>query len=302
VQPDLLIILYDMWHFGLPPERLPNVPIACWMPVDHSHLHDKEQGHLASGRVYPVAMSEFGRDVIRKAGFASGYVPHGIDTTKWAPLTSARPEIREAWSIPKDAFVVGINGTATDPVRKGLWEQIAAFTKFWRKHPNSVLMIHTLPGFVHGMDVIAAMDRAGLPADVVRFPPVYDYLRGGIPADSMVSWYNALDVLSNCTYGEGFGLAALEAQACGTPVVLTRGSTGKQLVGPGWLVDSQPYWNAQHRALWHLPLIPSIYRAYEQAYLDAANRRKASWQFAAAYDVQTVGPMWEPVLTAAAGR
>jgi glycosyltransferase involved in cell wall biosynthesis len=301
VKPDLVIILYDLWHFGIPPERLPNFPVAFWMPVDHSRLHSKELAHLESGRVYPVAMSDFGRKIITDAGFSCGYVPHAIETNKWGPLTSARAEIRESFGIPEGSFVVGINGTATDPTRKGLYEQIEAFTRLWRKHPESILMMHTLPGFVHGMDVLAAMDVCGLPLDVVRFPPVYDYLRGGIPADNMISWYNALDVLSNATYGEGFGLAAIEAQACGTPVILSKGSTGKQLVGPGWLVDTQNYWNAQHRALWHAPNIHSIYRAMELAYRDANKRRKAAWQFAAAYEVETVGPMWGPVLEAATG-
>ena len=301
VKPDLVIVLYDMWDFGVPPAMLPDVPIAAWMPVDHSRLTGREMAYLDSGKVYPVAMSEFGRKVIQDAGFACGYVPHGIDTSKHAPLTSARPEIREGFGIPADGFAIGIDATSTDPTRKGLYEQIEAFTRFWRKHPNAILMMHTLPGFVHGANVLAMMDVAGLPIEAVRFPPVYDYLRGGITGDSMVAWYNALDLCSNCGYGEGFGLTAICAQACSTPVVLSRGSTGKQLVGPGWLVDTQPYWNARHAALWHAPNIASITRAYEQAYLDAANRRKASWQFAAQYDVEVVGPLWKPVLEAATG-
>jgi glycosyltransferase involved in cell wall biosynthesis len=301
VKPDLIIVLYDMWHFGLPPERLPGVPVAAWMPLDHSRPHNKEYAHLASGKIYPVAMSHFGEQVIAGAGFSCGYVPHAIDTSKWTPLTSARAEIREGFRIPGDAFVVGINATSTDPTRKGLYEQIEAFTRLWRNHKNVILMMHTLPGFVHGMNVLAAMDVCGLPEDVVRFPPVYDYLRGGIPGDNMVSWYNALDVLANATYGEGFGLAAVEAQACGTPVILSDGSTGPQLVGPGWLVQTQPYWNAQHSALWHVPIIDDIHRALEEAYEDAGGRRKAAWQFAGDYDVAVVGPTWKPVLEAATG-
>lgn len=302
VQPDLTIVLYDMWDFGIPPDKLPRIPIAAWTPIDHAPLTQREEAYFGSGLIYPIAMSEFGRGVIQEAGYSCGYVPHAIETNKMAPLTSARPEIRESFGIPEGAFVIGINATATDPTRKGLHEQIRAFGRFHAKHPDAVLMLHTLPGFVHGMDVLASMRVVGLPMDAVRFPPVYDLLRGGIPGDNMVSWYNALDVLSNCTYGEGFGLAAIEAQACGTPVILSRGSTGKQLVGPGWLVDTQPYWNARHRGEWHAPRIDSIYRAYEQAFLDAKNRRKAAWQFAAQYEIETVGPMWKPVLEAATGE
>ena len=49
-------------------------------------------------------------------------------------------------------------------------------------------------------------------ADVVRFEP---------PAagERLVQWYRAADVVAVPSYTESFGLVALEAQACGTPVV-----------------------------------------------------------------------------------
>ena len=37
----------------------------------------------------------------------------------------------------------------------------------------------------------------------------------------MAGWYRSLDVLSACSYGEGFGLPILEAQACGSPAIVT---------------------------------------------------------------------------------
>ncbi|WP_460461150.1 glycosyltransferase, partial [Angustibacter peucedani] len=49
-------------------------------------------------------------------------------------------------------------------------------------------------------------------ADVARFEP---------PAagQRLVQWYRAADVVAVPSYSESFGLVALEAQACGTPVV-----------------------------------------------------------------------------------
>jgi D-inositol-3-phosphate glycosyltransferase len=50
--------------------------------------------------------------------------------------------------------------------------------------------------------------------DVVRFaPPV---ARG-----DLAQWYRAADLVVVPSYSESFGLVALEAQACGTPVVAT---------------------------------------------------------------------------------
>ena len=51
-------------------------------------------------------------------------------------------------------------------------------------------------------------------ADVLHFiPPV---ARGDLP-----DWYRASDLVCVPSYSESFGLVALEAQACGTPVVAT---------------------------------------------------------------------------------
>src|SRR5215813_12713984 len=124
IRPDVLIILFDMWSFGLPPDRLPAVPTACWMPVDCTPVDQTDQLYLASGRIYPVAMSEFGRREIQALGYACGYAPHMIHTTKWNALPSVKAEIRAGFGIPGDAFVIGINGTSTDPERKGLYEQM----------------------------------------------------------------------------------------------------------------------------------------------------------------------------------
>jgi D-inositol-3-phosphate glycosyltransferase len=50
--------------------------------------------------------------------------------------------------------------------------------------------------------------------DVVRFAPP-------VERDSLAAWYRAADLVCVPSYSESFGLVALEAQACGTPVVAT---------------------------------------------------------------------------------
>ena len=51
-------------------------------------------------------------------------------------------------------------------------------------------------------------------ADVVRFAPP-------VPREDLPQWYRAADLVCVPSYSESFGLVALEAQACGTPVVAT---------------------------------------------------------------------------------
>ena len=63
-------------------------------------------------------------------------------------------------------------------------------------------------------------------ADVVRFEPP-------AAADELVRWYRAADLVAVPSYSESFGLVALEAQACGTPVVAADVSGLRDAVADG---------------------------------------------------------------------
>lgn len=52
-------------------------------------------------------------------------------------------------------------------------------------------------------------------SDVVRFVPP-------INRENLVTWFQAADLCAVPSHSESFGLVALEAQACGTPVIATR--------------------------------------------------------------------------------
>ena len=53
----------------------------------------------------------------------------------------------------------------------------------------------------------------GVTENIIFVPPV--------PHDELSDWYRAADLVCVPSYSESFGLVALEAQACGTPVVAT---------------------------------------------------------------------------------
>ncbi len=65
---------------------------------------------------------------------------------------------------------------------------------------------------------------------------------GAQPHVALPTFYRAADVLVVCSHNESFGLAALEAHACGTPVVGTPVGGLSYIVRDGesgWLVDSR---------------------------------------------------------------
>ena len=70
------------------------------------------------------------------------------------------------------------------------------------------------PGTDHPHALARLAGDLGL-ADVVRFVPP-------VPQRELARWYAASTLVCVPSYNESFGLVALEAQACGTPVVAAR--------------------------------------------------------------------------------
>jgi glycosyltransferase involved in cell wall biosynthesis len=58
-------------------------------------------------------------------------------------------------------------------------------------------------------------------------------LRGFVPDGQLPAWYSACDLFAFPSLYEGFGLPALEAMACGAPVVTSGTSSLPELVGDG---------------------------------------------------------------------
>ena len=305
VGADLVITLMDAWV--LAPEALQGLKVANWMPVDCDPLGVMDQQYLQRSGSVPIAMSRYGQRAIETAGFRALYVPHGIDTENTFRPVKDRMVIRRELGLPEDAFIIGINGANKDTIRKSYPAQLRAFAEFRRRHPeaNALLLIHALPRMPGALDLNAIAENQGL-AQHVRFSDWYTYSIGQIQAVNLGAWYNALDVLSNASHGEGFGLPIIESQACGTPPVVTDHSAMTELAGAGWKVGGEPFWNGQlagitgHNAWWKTPYADEITAAYEAAYAEklsgeADKRRGRAREFAVQYDAdQVLTEYWVP--------
>lgn len=297
---DMMITLCDPFGLMKCTDQLRQMNVAHWFPVDCNPLGEGDVTVLREGGGVPVAMSRFGCEVLRNEGADPLYVPHGIDTAIFSPGDPA-PYRETVNEIGNDTFVVGICAMNRGR-RKAFDQQLLAFSRFHARHPDSFLSLHTAPaGPAPSTNLKGLAARLGI-SSAVGFPEAYLYDTGQITAEMMATWYRGLDVLSMCSYGEGFGIPLIEAQACGTPVVATDGSAMSELVGGGWTVSGTPDWEDGHGAWWKRPDADDIEQAYEAAWQaredgSLGNIRKSGYEFAQLYDADKVfSQYWLPIL------
>jgi glycosyltransferase involved in cell wall biosynthesis len=294
---DLLITLCDPFGLMACARDLAGINVAHWFPVDCDPLGEADVTVLRDGQAIPVAMSRFGERILRAEGTTPLFVPHGVDCVLFRPGDPMA--YREGADITPEAFVVGVNAMNRDKIRKGLPEQMAAFAAFHTRHPDSVLAMHTAAVGNPGLNLAGMAARLGI-SDAVRWPDEYSYAAGLISREQLATWYQGLDVLSNCSYGEGFGLPVLEAQASGVPAVVTDCSAMTELCGAGWLVAGSDYWAPDSGAWWKRPDVADIASAYEaawQAREDGTLPKKQAREFALQYDADRVlVEFWKPAL------
>jgi FkbM family methyltransferase len=289
----LIITLTDVWVLSAP--LLPDMCVACWAPVDHLQLPGITRGWFAQSGAQPIAMSRFGERAMSDAGLEPLYVPHGIDTRTFRP--GDRDGARERTGLPADAFVVALvsANVGKDGNRKAFAEQITAFAELRRRHSDVLLVLHTDVANQAGNDLRHLLER--LPEKSYIYTDQYAYRRG-IPAETVADIYRSADILSNCSWGEGFGIPIVEAQACGTPVVVTDATAMSELCGAGWKVPYTPLWHEMQDAWAAIPHVPAIIAAYEEAYGGrAAELRDDAAAFGASYDADFVTDCyWVPAL------
>jgi len=296
---DAVVTLVDAWVIQNENIGLPWFP---WFPIDHEPMPANVLAKVRQA-AKPIVMSKFGKRMAEQVGLDVWYVPHGVDTSIFKPLD--REEAREHLKWPQDKFIVGMVAANKDnPSRKAFHEQIAGFAALHAAHPDTVLYLHTDDGTHggNGVDLIKFIRRMGLVLgeDVLICD---QYMNGlGFPDSYMVDVYNGLDVLTNVAMGEGFGIPILEAQACGTPVIVGDWTSMSELCFAGWKVDKAealPVYHDFFDAFQWQATAGAIADRMEQAYAargDYDLRNKAR-RGALPYDADDVTRQyWKPVI------
>ncbi|ALA60771.1 glycosyltransferase [Nitrospira moscoviensis] len=168
-----------------------------------ANSHAGRRGHVADG--YPAQKT--------------AVIPNGIDTARFRRNPAARERIRREWGISRDEELIGLVGRL-DPMKD--------HETFLRA---AAQLSHVRPAvrFVCVGDGPSAY-RAALQGRTGALGLSDRLLWAGMRSD-MANVYSALDLLVNCSYGEGFSNVIGEAMACGVPCVATDVGDSRLIVG-----------------------------------------------------------------------
>jgi glycosyltransferase involved in cell wall biosynthesis len=244
LSPDLVVLLSDPWNIhpylehiacyamalcqspGVDKrkaweqaERVRDTPILAWLAVDGCN----QKGEELAGLSHVAVWTEFGKNELASGGYQGPceVIPLGVDVSLFHPMDySERLRARATLTnepISESAFLVGVVGR--NQPRKRIDLAIACFAEWIRNYdvPNAYLYLHTAPTGERGCDIRALAKYYDLRGRLI----LAEQLPGmGITDEDLVRVYQSLDVYLSTTQGEGWGLPALEAMACGVPCVL----------------------------------------------------------------------------------
>jgi hypothetical protein len=300
--PSLIMTLFDVWP--LKSKSLDMVKnIASWVPIDHAPCPADVVDWCKKPNVKPIAMSRFGEQMLNDADVECFYAPHGIESVfnpESKMVNGGRTFTgRELMGIPDDKFVVMMNAAnkGASPSRKSFAENLLAFGIFAQDKPDAILYLHTeKDGAMGGVNLEHLLHACGIREDQYKIVDQYAY-RTGFPQQALASMYADADVLLSASMGEGFGLAVIEAQACGTRVIVSDFTAQPELVGSGWAVEVQPFWDAHQRSWFCIPQVGSIVDALRHSYEAPRGVDQVAVDFAQAYNADRVwDEHWKPVM------
>lgn len=155
-------------------------------------------------------------------------IPNGIDTARFCPNLEARERIRAQWEVGMEEDLIGLVGRL-DPMKDH--ETFLQAAALLLREQQQVRFVCVGDG---ASDYRAALqDRANVLG-------LSDYIMWVGAQSQMADVYNALDLLVNSSYGEGFSNVLGEAMACGVPCVATDvGDSGLVIGEAGQLVPSK---------------------------------------------------------------
>lgn len=221
VKPDLIVVQNDGWNIPhyvkqlARYEQYKNVPVVAAVAVDGLNFN----GRWLDGVALTIFWTPFAKAEARKGGHTgrSVVIPLGVNLETYYPTDQQEARHVRGLDEIKDSFIVG-NVNRNQPRKR--WDLTMRYFANWihsRGIKDAFLYLHTAPTGDAGVDVLNLAKYYSILDHLALHEPPMFY---GITEDQMRDTYNCFDVLASTTQGEGMGLPALEAMACGVPCLL----------------------------------------------------------------------------------
>lgn len=273
VDPDVYLFHNDSYRYSYA-DKLPDEILsrsAFWLPFEGQE--PDRQGLGIFGR-FPVIrfVTQHALDMHAKhmQGKDIGFVYHAVDMEHMAPQVDKRTSKANKQLGIEDKFVVA--RVDRHQPRK-YWDlTLKAFAKFAEGKDDVFLLCKCNPrdvtmydeGKKSGLDLEALADSLGLKGKIDFNDYFFDV--SYLPQ----AFYHPADVFLTTTSGEGFGLALVEAMACGVPVIYPDTPVLPEVIGDGGIrfgLSGRDWYEPMK--VWHnMPDVHKATEALEKAYGD----------------------------------
>lgn len=227
-----------------------------------------------------VAMGESLRHELLSGGVAAdrvSVIPNGVDTHRFAKVNpETRQHLRSRLGLPAGPVLIFCGRLVR---YKGLESLLAAWNDTSRMHPSATLVLVGEGG--HDMDACGTQLRA-----YVTNQGLHERVRFVGAVQDPVPWLQASDIFVFPTEREAFGLALVEAMACGLPSITTTVGALQDFVEDGRNAivvtpgDTAGLKTAMARLLSDLQLADTIGQAAREVAVDrfSAERVVTDWE------------------------
>lgn len=259
--------------------RIPDAAMAGGKSLAQS-VHEAQVLAASQGKqVRIVVPSRWSRDAAVRSGAPVemiDIVPHGVDTSLLFPMEpAARDEARKARGWDGKVVVLHVGAMTSS---KGPEILLRGFAHVARRVPNALLVLKGLDAMYSSGEFLGEFAQMLTPAERQVLDGRVVYIGEALAMAQQAELFRLSDVYA-CPYrGEGFNMPALEAVACGMPVVCTANGPTDDFVPPGVAMKIESRLGANPWAPGDFALVPnqaSFNGQLERAVTNAAVRAKA---------------------------